>query len=54
MTVSLEPQSVHLAALAWSAEFESRPLPRQLKLIADMAMALTYAYIERLDRRRDD
>ena len=54
LTVSLEPQSVHLAALAWSAEFESCPLPRQLKLIADMAMALTYAYIERLDRRRDD
>jgi hypothetical protein len=54
LTVSLEAQSVHLAALAWSAEFESCPLPRQLTLLTEMVRALTYAYIERLDRRRDD
>jgi hypothetical protein len=53
VTISCEWGSTHLAPLTFGEPFRAAPLDTQLTFLTDMVMALAYAYIERLDRRRD-
>lgn len=53
VTISCEGASTHLAPLTFGAAFVDAPPGTQLTLLSKMVVALTYAYLERLDQRRD-
>ena len=53
VTIACEEGGTHLAPLTFEEPFVDASLSTQLTLISEMVMALTYAYLERLDQRRN-